>query len=191
VAPRLKVALSLVALVLSLSLTGDGAEARKRGITGQKAPTWSGVQTWFQLPDGKRSLDVSELKGRVIFVLAFQSWCPGCHSRGFPTLQTVKQHFSGREDVAFVAMQTVFEGFSSNTKKKAIDTVRSYGLDIPTAHDPGPRNQGSVVMRRYRSGGTPWVIIIDPDGVVRFNGFHIPPEEAISLMEGLLRRGPR
>ncbi|MEE2780475.1 MAG: TlpA disulfide reductase family protein [Myxococcota bacterium] len=182
-----KTALTLLVLILSVTLAHD-VSARKRGIKGQQAPTWEGIQTWFQLPDGQRTLDVTDLKGKVVFVLTFQSWCPGCHSRGFPTLQAVKQHFKGRDDVAFVAMQTVFEGFSSNTEKKALETVRSYGLDIPTAHDPGPRNQGSVVMRRYRSGGTPWIIIIDPGGVVRFNGFHIPASKAIPMVEGLLSR---
>ena len=48
------------------------------------------------------------------------------------------------------------------------------------------RRIASVVMRRYRSGGTPWTVIIDRDGVVRYNDFSVQPTRAISLIDRLL-----
>ena len=41
-------------------------------------------------------------------------------------------------------------------------------------------------MRRYRTGGTPWTVLIDPDGVVQFNDFHIAPDKAIDLIDRML-----
>ena len=41
-------------------------------------------------------------------------------------------------------------------------------------------------MKRYRSGGTPWVVIIDRKGVVRFNNFHNSPKKSIALIDSLL-----
>jgi hypothetical protein len=41
-------------------------------------------------------------------------------------------------------------------------------------------------MRSYRSGGTPWTVIIDPDGWVAYNHFHIEAESAAALIEKLL-----
>lgn len=40
-------------------------------------------------------------------------------------------------------------------------------------------------MRRYRTGRTPWPIIIDRNGVVRFDGFRISAERAVARIESL------
>jgi peroxiredoxin len=86
--------------------------------------------------------------------------------------------------VAFVAVQTVFEGFSSNTVKQAKETAERYDLDIPIGHS-GAKGEFSALMRSYRTGGTPWTIIIDKQGVVRFNGFQIEAEGAIHVLAAL------
>ena len=55
----------------------------------------------------------------------------GCHSRGFPTLKKVQQHFENEEDVVFVVVQTVFEGHHTNTFDKLRKTQLEYDLKIP------------------------------------------------------------
>ena len=107
-------------------------------------------------------------------------------SRSETTLKEVSEHFVASDDVAFVAVQTVFEGFGANTSEKALATVQSFDLDIPVGHDTGSDNRHSTLMARYRSGGTPWTIIIDRDGIVQFNGFQIESKEAIRLIDRLL-----
>ncbi len=82
-------------------------------------------------------------------------------------------------------MQTVFEGFSTNTERAAKDAADRYGLIIPVGHDDGPDAKRSYLMGRYRSGGTPWVVIIDKQGIVRFNGFHIEPKQSTRLIDRL------
>ncbi|AMS41435.1 hypothetical protein N7E70_011930 [Aminobacter sp. NyZ550] len=37
-------------------------------------------------------------------------------------------------------------------------------------------------MQDYRTGGTPWFIIIDPAGKVVFNDFHLDADLLISAM---------
>ena len=88
--------------------------------------------------------------------------------------------------MAFVAVQTVFEGFETNTAKAAKETGDEFGLTIPVGHDDGPDSKRSYLMKRYRSGGTPWVVIIDREGVVRFNNFHNSPKKSIALIDSLL-----
>ena len=39
------------------------------------------------------------------------------------------------------------------------------------------------IMRIYRSGGTPWTVIIDTAGRVVYNNFHIKETQAVSLIE--------
>ena len=161
-----------------------GRAKPKRGVLGEKAPSL-GVTTWLNLPEGKDSLDVSDYKGKVVYLYGFQSWCPGCHKYGFPTLTKLIEHYKNNNEVAFVAVQTVFEGFSTNTPQRAKETAQRYGLTIPVGHS-GSANERSTVMLRYRTGGTPWTVIIDREGTVRYNDFHIAPNDAIALIGSLL-----
>ena len=86
-------------------------------------------------------------------------------------------------------MQTVFEGFGVNTVQAGRKMVQEFGLDIPVGHDGG-NGKRSILMRRYRTGGTPWAIIIDKQGTVRFNGFHIAPDAAAELIDKLRDESP-
>jgi hypothetical protein len=43
-------------------------------------------------------------------------------------------------------------------------------------------------MRDYRSGGTPWTVIINQKGKVIYNHFHIEPDQAVVLIEQLLSK---
>ena len=46
-------------------------------------------------------------------------------------------------------------------------------------------------MVRYRSGGTPWTVIIDPEGKVVYNHFHIESHNAVGLIQNLLDGIPK
>jgi len=145
-----------------------------RGIEGKPAPSLQGVEWVKTIDDVTPSIE----NGKINYVFFFQSWCPGCHSHGFPTLQKMETNF---HDVNFIAIQTVFEGFDTNTKERALEDVKSFGLDIPVGHDGVP-GSSSPLLRQYRGGGTPWTIIIDKKGIVRFNGFRLHPEQGKELL---------
>ena len=153
------------------------------GIVGQVAPKWS-VSSWHQLPADKQSLDVSDFRGKVTYLYFFQSWCPGCHKAGFPTLQELTKKYKDDSDVAFAAIQTTFEGHHINTADKLKELATRYKLKIPFGQSEGHRGTPEI-MREYRTGGTPWIVIIDKQGKVRFNGYHITPESAAKGIEQL------
>jgi len=166
------------------ALTVVPASARSRGLVGAKAPAvWA--QSWRNLPPGERSFDVPGQRGKVIVLFFFQSWCPGCHRRGFPTLAAAVKRYADAPDVAFAAIQTVFEGATVNTADKAWSSVAEYGLRVAVGHDPGPDGARSLTMTRYRSGGTPWFVVIDREGIVRFDGFHLSNQKLIDLVRRL------
>ena len=56
------------------------------------------------------------------------------------------------------------------------------------AHAPGNPQTHDIpaIMKNYRSGGTPWAVIIDPTGTVAYNHFHIEPPQAMSIINQLL-----
>lgn len=93
-------------------------------------------------------------------------------------------------DVAFVAIQTTFEGFDSNTFEKTKKVAADYKIKIPVGHS-GSREQFSPVIANYRSGGTPWAVIIDRNGIVRFNYYHLEYLQATMLIDKLKLAGPQ
>lgn len=180
---RASTTMRAIVLLMMAGLCGATAPAQAptRGIAGQPAPAW-GVTQWLNLPVGKPQLDIADYKGKVIYLFGFQAWCPGCHKHGLPTLKQVIAKYGDDPAVAIVAVQTAFEGFSSNDLAAAKDIIKRYDLKIPVGQS-GSATEPSVFMRRYRTGGTPWTIVIDREGVVRFNDFHIDAVNAGRLID--------
>ena len=88
-----------------------------------------------------------------------------------------------------VAVQTVFEGFETNTEKAAKTIVKRYKLEsIPMGQSGTKKSGKSKLMRSFRTGGTPWSVIIGPDGKVKLNDFHIEPEKAKALIKTLKKK---
>lgn len=178
----------LLPTIIVLAVCSQAVGQRTPGIVGSPAPEWA-VTEWINLPEGEQTLNIDDFKGKVLYLYCFQSWCPGCHKYGFPTLQTLIDQYDDVDDVAFVAVQTTFEGAHINTAAKAWETARDKSLTIPVGHS-GSAGQRSLLMQRYRTGGTPWTILIDKTGAVRWNGFHLTPENAARLIDRLRQEEP-
>lgn len=114
----------------------------------------------------------------------FQDWCPGCHSSGFPALKKFADAFWDHPDVAIAGIQTVFEGFSTNTRDDVRKLQLQYQLPIVMGHDPGnpDGDHRPSTMKSFRTGGTPWIIVIAPDGRVVFNDFHVNVDRLIEYV---------
>lgn len=131
-------------------------------------------------------IKLSEFKGLFKVVYCFQSWCPGCHSKGLPDLKKMVDALAENKIIAFFAVQTVFEGFESNTYEKMVETQKKYALKIPFGHDAGDdRKSRSNIMTNYQTGGTPWFLFIDKHDMVVFSDFHLNPEVAIEFLKTL------
>jgi len=96
--------------------------------------------------------------------------------------------YQNENRVKFIAVQTVFEGYESNSRDKLRKNQLGWGLKIPMAHAAGNQQTHDVpaIMKNYRSGGTPWTVLIDPNGTVVYNHFHIEPPKATAIIEQLL-----
>jgi peptide-methionine (R)-S-oxide reductase len=153
------------------------------GIAHKPAPEFR-FDEWLANVDSDDGVRLAGIDEPFVYLYNFQSWCPGCHSHGFPTMKVVKDHFeaSGRGHlVRFVAVQTVFEGHETNTADAAIDSMARHDLsDIALGHDVG---SPPTIMVDYQTGGTPWTVIIGPDRIVLDNGFHLDADNIIELIE--------
>lgn len=156
----------------------------KYGIEGAQAPELD-VPVWIDAA-GKETTPVrlADFEGKFKVIYCFQAWCPGCHSSGLPALQKMVDALADSEQVAFLAIQTVFEGSASNTLDRVKEIQQQYELEIPFGHDVGgPETRDiSSVMYHYRTGGTPWFIFIDQNGTVVFNDYHLNEDKAIEYL---------
>ena len=151
-----------------------------------KAPEFH-VNNWINSKGNKtEEIKLSDFKGKFKILYCFQSWCPGCHSKGLPDLKKMVEALKTNNNIVFLAIQTVFEGHHTNTFDKIKDIQKQYDLNIPFGHDAG--NDGtshSNIMTNYQTGGTPWFIFIDKHDNVVFSDFHLNPEAAIKFLKTL------
>lgn len=168
---------------LALS-AGRAAQADELGILDRAAPELK-VDYWLDRDGNPGTYSIGAYRGRWVFLECFQYTCIGCHTYGFPTLKKVADAFDGDRRVSVAAVQTVFEGFESNTREAVREMQLYYELLIPMGHDPGTAD-GKVLpstMLDYRTGGTPWIIVIEPGGTVAYNDYRIDGERFIELLK--------
>ncbi len=172
-----------------LPATAFAAKKHNYGIAGRVAPELE-ISDWID-GDGKATtFKLAEHKGKFVFMEFWQSWCPGCHSHGFPALKKISDAFKDNKHFTAVAIQTTFEGHTINTADKMREIQKRYNLDIVFGHDAGdPKSHGHPkTMVDYRSGGTPWAVLISPEGKVLFNDFQINAEGAIQLLSEEIKK---
>lgn len=115
---------------------------------------------------------LKDLRGKVVVLEFFQLWCPGCNKFSIPLMKEWTKEFAKEKDVVFVSVHTVFEGHSYQSPKRLKKFIKKkgighlVGIDRHVGKDPVP-----VTMRRYRTGGTPCIAIVDKRGIVRFKYF--------------------
>lgn len=141
-------------------------------------PEWR-IDDWMNTP---APLALSDFKGRVLVVLAFQMLCPGCVSDAIPQLKRVQQIFS-TADLAIVGMHTVFEHHAAMGREPLEAFVHEYRLTFPVAIDLGGGEDGiPQTMRAYQMEGTPTLLIYDRKGRLAHKIFGHTPDMALGAV---------
>ena len=128
------------------------------------APDWR-IADWLNA-----AAPLHELRGRVVFAVAFQMLCPGCVSHGLPQALRARDAFP-ESDLAVIGLHTVFEHHEAQGSRAALAAfLHEYRIALPVgidAQDPG--GAGPMTMRAYRMRGTPTALLIDRQGFLRLN----------------------
>jgi thiol-disulfide isomerase/thioredoxin len=159
----------------------------ERGIVGLPAPPLEHVRWIDENGDERSPLTLAELGQRFKILYFFQDWCAACHRHGFPTLVTLAEELRDK-GVGFAAIQTVFEGLEVNTFDRLQENQRRYGLRVPFGHavaDSASIGAAPAIVGAYRSGGTPWFVVIAPDGRVVYDGFLLAADGLIQALRPL------
>ena len=127
---------------------------RAMAAVGLKAPD-------FELPEldtsGKGSSMIwrlSELKGKVVFINFWASWCDECKKEK-PAMQRLYEKMQGRP---FQMLTIIYR----DDAKKAVDYMKINGYPMPVLLDYDMK-----VARNYWVRGVPETFIIDREGIVR------------------------
>ncbi len=133
----------------------------------QIAPEFD-MAAWINTP---APLRLADQRGRVVVLHAFQMLCPGCVLHGVPQAQRVHDLFA-HEDVQVVGLHSVFEHHEAMREASLKAFVQEFRVTFPIGID---RHEGGdpmpLTMSRYAMRGTPTLILIDRQGVVRAHQF--------------------
>lgn len=143
---------------------------------------------WFGKDGKKYLLSKSDWEDKYIVLFCFQDWCPGCHSRGFPSLQELYKEFKDNDKVLLLVVQTVFEGFEINTLDRGLRNQKKYNLPIIFGHDASSDNTRSEIMKTFGTGGTPWFILINQSGLIEYQDFHINTKKVIEYIKAKIEK---
>jgi hypothetical protein len=152
------------------------------GIVSAVAPELRATR-WINVDGQPRDpLTLSELGDSFKILYFFQHWCQGCHEHGFPNLQRLISLLAVH-GVGFAAVQTVFEGKDVNTFESLRETQQRYDLRVPFGHAAAGEGEAEpVIMTDFATGGTPWFVVIGPNGRVILNAFEINPEWLVAAL---------
>ena len=148
------------------------------------APDWH-ITEWLNTD---KDLSLSDLRGKVVVVEAFQMLCPGCVSHGLPQAKSVGETFSS-DHVAIIGLHTVFEHHDAMTPVALKAFLHEYQIHFPVGVDmPGPGRGLPKTMEAYHMQGTPTLLLIDKLGRLRAQHFgHISDMRLGAEIATLLR----
>lgn len=157
--PAVAVVLAIVGAVaglLAFGLTRDPG-AGPSPLLGEPAPAFE-----LQTLEGDRTVRLADLRGQVVVVNFFASWCAECRVE-HPALLAAWQRYRDRGVVFLgVAFQDPLD--------RSIAFVKELGGDWPALRDPD-----AEVARSFGVFGVPETYFIGPDG--RVAGRHVGPVE--------------
>lgn len=153
------VGVGLLAVVLVIGLFSRGVDTRiDRAIaTGQRTPapdfTLPVLSGAPGLPSVGAPLRLADLRGRVVVLNIWASWCDSCRDEA-PILEALWRRHRAR-GVVVLGINV------RDLRDRAVDFQRTYGMTFPSVRD----GNGDV-MARYGATGVPETFIIDRAGRV-------------------------
>ncbi|UII24940.1 TlpA family protein disulfide reductase [Fulvivirga maritima] len=97
------------------------------------------------------TLHLSELKGKVIFINMWATWCPPCKAE-MPGIESLYKDFTDSTDVAFVML-------ALDSENRVKSYLKHFGYTFP-AYTP----MGGHIPEIYRPSSIPTTLIISPEG---------------------------
>jgi cytochrome c biogenesis protein CcmG, thiol:disulfide interchange protein DsbE len=148
-------------LVALLALLGWGLQARAGG------PVEEGVAPDFSLTTFEgETITLSELRGQVVIINFWASWCPPCREEAAYLEATWRKYKD--KGVIFIGVDYV------DAEPNALAYIDEFDITYPNGPDLGQK-----IAKAYRIKGVPETFYVDKTGQLR--GVHIGPLYAPTL----------
>ena len=158
-------------------------KVERRYAVGQPAPSWH-VAEWLRADDPAAS-DVTDLRGKVIVLFCFDPNCKGSQTHGLPALREVGRHFFGDTDVAVVGLYVPTA--RRRTGRSALNEIVAQLPARTCIGQCGVGGEDAEILNDYQICGTPWLVLIDAEGIIQFSNYVVSPEEIVRRVEELQR----
>ncbi len=128
----------------------------------------------FSAPDftldllGGGGITLSDLRGQVVMVNLWASWCPPCRAE-MPAIEEVYQDYKN-QGLEVLAINTTYQ----DSEVEAAAFVQEYGLSFPI-----PMDRTGAVSNRYQLRGLPSTYFVDRKGIIRSVVVGGPMNEAL------------
>lgn len=123
----------------------------------------------FTLPTGSGSIALNDLRGKVVLVDFWASWCPPCR-QSFPWMQDIYNRYSGK-GFAIIAI-------SVDKQKSSADMFTQSFTPIPfvIAYDPSGKTADAFHLE-----GMPSSYLIDRSGTIIYSHAGFDPKKTQTL----------
>ncbi|MGE9311651.1 TlpA family protein disulfide reductase [Niabella sp. CJ426] len=136
------------------------------------------METGFDFEDEKGNIqNTSSLKGKVVFINFWASWCPPCRAE-FPSIETLYSKFKNDPDLFFLMIN------EDDNRAAGRDYLQNKGYITPMF------KTRSVVPANIYNGTLPTTLVLDKKGkvVFRHEGFaNYASEDFISQINTLIK----
>ena len=144
--------LPALALVLVFAY---GFLTREPADSGDTAPRIGKPLADFTLPDLQgRSVQLAALRGKVVFVNVWATWCPPCVEE-MPTIQQLYERLHGQ------GLEIFAVSLDNLGAQIVVPFMQSRRLSFPTLLDTK-----NLVQRLYRTTGVPESFVVDKRGIL-------------------------
>lgn len=149
------------------------AELRKSMLS-ETAPSFALLDL-----DGKK-VDISDLKGKVVVVDFWATWCGPCIA-SFPGMQKMVNKYKDKPDVRFVFIDTWEQGDKKEKNAGDFMASKKYTFHVLMDND-------NKVVEQFKVNGIPTKFIIDKEGLIRYKsvGYNGSDDRLISELTAMI-----
>ena len=161
-------------LVGFLVLMGIGVTRAQQGMIqpGDEVPDFSIPLFRGYEYNGQSQIKISDLRGKVVFINFWASWCKPCEQEA-PVLEEAWKYYEPSGKVVFLGVDYV------DTEPEARIFLKKFGNTYPNGPDLGTR-----ISQMFRIQGVPETYIVDPDGTLR--SVQIGPFTSVAEIQALI-----
>jgi cytochrome c biogenesis protein CcmG/thiol:disulfide interchange protein DsbE len=116
----------------------------------------------FTIKDSDRSVTLSQLRGKIVVLNFWATWCPPCVDE-MPSLEQLQKKFQGT-DITILAVSVDDDADDYHR------FLKQHAIDLLTVRESGQKTDTGViapVSSRYGTYKVPETYIIDRNGVIR------------------------